>query len=632
MSLTGAPPPVPAALAAATTGTDPVTGTPTVIGILDARGPDRLTTSVSDVLHAASGPGNIITGKVVEIRPDGTVFLTTPSGAELSFRHPPEVPIELGSTITLRLVAIVPAPQAVLLAVDGRSVAGLLARAGNTTRQAPADSPPAATIQAGPPATTTIPARPASPADLGIGIATELVATLGRETDSSRAAIPGSTGAAISARGLLTAAAETIDPATVSAPIIAVLVRTAPPRPGVSAPVLGTRYLLSVAAVAPPSGAPAVAATSAPTPVASPAVPVATATDPALPPTGTATIAPRDSVVTTAAPSGPPTAAAAVSSPTASPASPPTEPPDLTAFTPQAGLLAGRVVAPRRGDEILVETAVGTLALPQGEDQVPVGSAVHLRIVAVARPALPVAAAATTDSAVAAAASAITDDAAPAVPQTALQQALAILATLQPNLAKATTEAFVLQPGAQLAALIFGFLAGVHGGAPKRWTDSPARAALDALDHGDVREKLDGDAEAIGSQTLPADPSDWKVTVLPYLGAESLQPARLYQRMAEARIEGDGSAASATGQRFVIEIELRRLGPLQFDGLVRERRFDLAVRTTHALDALLQAEIGHIFRETIGISGYAGEVVFGRLGRFPLLQTASQAGVHEISA
>lgn len=682
MSLTGPPPPVPAALAATAAGTDPAAGTPTIIGILDARGPDRLASSISDVLHAASGPGNIITGRVAEIRPDGTVFLTTPSGAELSFRHPPEVPIEVGSTITLRLVAIVPAPQAVLLAVDGRSVAGLLSRAGAAARSGATDLPPAAVTPAGTAAAIAGAPRPAGPADLGISIAAGLVATLGRDSASAPAALPGApvtVGAAAGSAPAVVAEAE-------SAPVVAVLIRTAPPRPGVTAPVVGTRYLLSISAVAQPSGEPgatlppaarnpaiapatlagptlaapaATPATATPTPAlslpqetpatvpASSATPLTEtgatlATSPVVPPPAVTASAPSQVTTAAALPSGTtPSPAVAGPSPAASPSpapAPPPQladdpaPPDLAGFTPQAALLAGRVAAPRQDGEILVETAVGTLALPQPAEAVPAGSAVHLRVTAVARPQ-PTIPTAATPSAAAASQLRGSDQAGPIVPQTALQQALAVLATLQPNLAKAASDAFVLQPGAQLAALIFGFLAGVQGGAAKRWTDSPARAALDALDHGELREKLDDDAVAIGSQSLPTAPDGWKITVLPYLGAASLQPARLYQRAAEARIEEEeGGAASAAGQRFVVEIELRRLGPLQFDGLVRERRFDLAIRSSQPFDATLQAEIGHIFRETIGISGYAGDLVFGRLARFPLLPTASQTGVHEISA
>ncbi len=620
MSLTGPPPPVPAALAVATAGAASVAGTPVVLGILDARGPDRLTTSVSEVLHAASGPGNIVTGKVSELRPDGTVYLTTPLGAELSFHHPPEVPIEVGSTVTLRLVAIAPAPQAVLLAVDGRSVSGLLGRTANAARQAAPDMPSVPTAQANPAGTNAPPARSANPADLGFGISSALVATLGREADTGRAPIPGSTGPTVSAWSSATSAGAA-DTADASSLVVAILARTAPPRPGISAPPLGTRYLLSVTAIATPTGEPTpsaeVASMVAPSPTTTPnptlASPPSPPRDATVEPTLPAQNALNPAASLPTAGAAPPSASLALDAA-----------PDMTGFTPQVALLAGRVVSPRRADEVMVETAVGTLVLPHGDYQIPVGSAVHLRVSAVARP-IPTQAAPAVSLA-------ISSDPTNGVSQTSLQEAVGILASLQPNLAKAATDSFVLPPGSQLAALIFRFLAGVQGGAPKRWAESPARAALNALDHGDLSDKLDGDAAAIGSQSLPTDPNGWKVTILPYLGIESLQPARLYQRATEFRVEEDGTAASQAGQRFVVEIELRRLGPFQFDGLVRERRFDLAVRTTQTLDSTLQAEIGHIFRETIGISGYAGDLVFGKLARFPLLTTTVQTGIHELNA
>jgi hypothetical protein len=216
--------------------------------------------------------------------------------------------------------------------------------------------------------------------------------------------------------------------------------------------------------------------------------------------------------------------------------------------------------------------------------------------------------------------------------QTPLQEVLGTLAALQPPLAKAAENLLVLPPGTQLAALIFGFLAGVRGGTTRRWTESPARAALDALDRSELRATLDAEAGTIGTESPPAQRGDWTVTVLPYIGTASLQPARLYRRAVDGAIDEDGGRPVAAGQRFVIEIELQRLGPLQFDGLVRERRFDLALRTAQPLDPDLRKLIQEVFRETIGIGGYAGELVFGRLGRFPLLPGVQKAGIHEISA
>jgi hypothetical protein len=605
VSLTGAPPPLPATLATPVAAGD--NGTQAVIGILDARAPDRLAGSVADVLHAASGPGNIITGRVTEIQPNGTVFLATSSGAELSFRHPPEVPLDLGSTVTLRLVATVPAPQAVLLAVDGRAVAGLLGRAaaarqagltpdGTATGSVPAAGSPPAAFASGSTGPATGP-RSGAAVDFGIGLATQLVAALG--ADDARSG----DGAGIPGAGVRAAAPEPAGGGTISPPVVAVLLRSAPPRPGATPPAVGTRYLLTVEAVAPPGAGEDVAAGP---PNVAPARPAPLPEAPA--PVGTH------------AASAVPVPAAATAAPT-----------ELEGFTLQAAVLVGRATAPRQPAEVLVETVIGTLSIPLPEALVPAGSAVQLRIAAVARP-LPTDAVPATEEGATTRSPGLTTAGDAALPPSPLQAALAALAALEPSIARDAAARLILPPGAGLAAAIFGFLAGIQGGATRRWADSPARGALDALDRGDLREKLDGDAGMIGSEIPPAQPGDWKVTVMPYFGAESVRPVRLYQRAVDVRVEADGSKSASPGQRFVVEIELRRLGPLQFDGLVRDRRFDLALRSAQPLEAALQDGIARIFRDAVGIGGYAGELVFGRLARFPLLPPTAQLEVHEISA
>lgn len=633
MSLTGPPSPLPPVLAA--TGTAAEENLSAAISeILTARSPNPAASSVADVLHAASGPGNIITGKVVEIRPDGTVFLATQSGEELSLRHPPEVPLQLGSTVTLRLVSTVPVPQAMLLAVDGRSVAGLLARA---AAAAPAPSPQIAAP--GPASGTAIAARPAGPTDFGIGLAAPLVVTLGQDI------IPPDEGQ--DSQGGIHAAVHTdLDPKAVSDPVVAVLVRAAPPKPGGTSPPAGTRYLLTVQAVSAPdaetdtpSTAPAVAPSQ--TESVEPAPPVA-----ALPVVPAAAVAATAGLTEPVEPKPPAAAfpvdvpAAAESTLSPSPAvtaNPPpvqqatTAPPDLAGFTPQTAVLAGRALAGRQPGEVMIETGLGTLALPLPATSIPAGSAVQLKIAAVARP---LAAPTAHITAAGPATEPGTASVAPPPPlhQTMLQEALAVLTTMQPALAEITQTLLILPPGDRLAALIFQFLAGSRTEISRRWTESPARAALDAIDRSDLRERLDSDAQVIGTQIPPSQHGDWTVTVLPYLGISSVRLARLYHRSADIGVEEDGSKSASAGQRFVIELELQRLGQLQFDGFVRDRRFDLALRTGQPLDPALQTSIYSVFREAIGIGGYAGELVFGKVGRFPLLPIVSLLENHEISA
>ncbi|MGB8843635.1 MAG: hypothetical protein WCC64_21495, partial [Aliidongia sp.] len=97
-SLTG-PAPLPPLL------TNPVVtiagGTQIVLNIVAARAVDQLPRPLVDILQDASGGGSVITGTVEETSPDGTVTVGTANGTSITVHHPPELPLELGSTVVL---------------------------------------------------------------------------------------------------------------------------------------------------------------------------------------------------------------------------------------------------------------------------------------------------------------------------------------------------------------------------------------------------------------------------------------------------------------------------------------------------------------------------------------------------
>jgi hypothetical protein len=105
------------------------------------------------------------------------------------------------------------------------------------------------------------------------------------------------------------------------------------------------------------------------------------------------------------------------------------------------------------------------------------------------------------------------------------------------------------------------------------------------------------------------------MTVLPFLGPASQEPVRLY-----VRDDGDRDKASEHdhGERLIVEVKLRRLGPMQFEALARERRLDMMIRTSETLDPALVGVIEGAFREAVEACGFGGEVNFGRIAHFPL--------------
>jgi len=340
--------------------------------------------------------------------------------------------------------------------------------------------------------------------------------------------------------------------------------------------------------------------TNAPAPASAAPDPDASAASPPPPPAIQSPPPPAASIATAASPPALPQQAAP------SPTLPAQTPDDLADFQVQVSVLAGRVVPARTDGETLVSTAVGTLSLPLGET-LPTGSAIQLKVAAVAPPAVraaPLGAANATPPAAAAR-------------STLIEETSSALAAASANFGSAIQTALAFEPGTNLAAALFGFLAGVQSGRPPaRMLDPPLRKALLEAGRGDLAGRLDTAAQTIGTVRSEPARDGWTVTVLPFLGSLSSEPMRLYRKAIQDR---DAEGKLRTSQRFVLELELQRLGPLQFDGMVRERRFDLVLRSTTPLAPDLQEELKQIFRDGMMISGWAGELGFGRAGRYPLV-------------
>jgi hypothetical protein len=558
------------AAAGGAAGTGGTAGAAVVVQVLAAYGGDSVRNGLVQTLQSSAGPGNLLSGTITDIRGDGTFTLQTKAGVDLTLQRPPDVPLSVGSAVTLRLVATTPQPQVAILTVDGKVVS-----APATATSAPP--------QFAAPAGSTLPLINPQPAALAglppATLASTLFATISLEDEVAiESALSGDTAVAAStADAPLQAEADSV---------VATLVRPAPPRVGGTPIATGTRYLatLSVGNADSDPAAPAARTVS---------------TTPATPDEA------GDPVEPAAASAAPDAADPAAQPPPATgQAAPAPAPLDLSNFKALATVLAGRVLATSTDTETLVDTAVGTLSIPVQETPPPIGASIQLKIIAVAPPI--------TAEKPAAAPPPVSDNATPAP---LLEEAAAALAPVAPALAQQLQAQLSLPPNDQLTSLILSFLGGLKaaGPTPARWPDPAVRKVLVETGHSDVAAKLDADASQIGRQR-PAPPGDWSITVLPYLGSATSKPMRLYRRTPDAEEQQRGG-----GERFVVELEMVRLGALQFDGLVRERRFDLVLRSEKPLEDGLKQGIERTFRDSLLIAGWSGELSYARSGPVPMI-------------
>ena len=105
-------------------------------------------------------------------------------------------------------------------------------------------------------------------------------------------------------------------------------------------------------------------------------------------------------------------------------------------------------------------------------------------------------------------------------------------------------------------------------------------------------------------------PGDWRPYTVPMFDGQAIHPVRVHVHPLNGDEEGNAQGEREAGSRFLIDVELSRLGPMQLDGMVRERRFDLILRSQNALPAELRAELTQVFADSVDAVGYGGGITF----------------------
>ena len=314
-------------------------------------------------------------------------------------------------------------------------------------------------------------------------------------------------------------------------------------------------------------------------------------------------------------------------SPTGQPRSPPghvvvTSPggvPPALARLPAGALIVGAVTGGDPAGRVLVRTEAGTLALASQLD-LRRGSTVTLRV-----RGGPVFAASVElvdgrppESARAPPPAPATPELRPEAPLDlarswpALGEAVAALRQIDPRLAQAMVERALPRPGGDLAGTVLVFLAALRGGGLAGWLGRAALRTLEDNGRGELVRRLAADFGHIARLADRPAPDDWQPFLVPLHAGTELRQLRLFVRRRGDATDDDGEA------RFVVEIELGRLGELQLDGLLRRRRFDLILRSRAPLAEGARRDIAAIFSQGLALGGLAGELGFQVHRTFPV--------------
>jgi len=195
----------------------------------------------------------------------------------------------------------------------------------------------------------------------------------------------------------------------------------------------------------------------------------------------------------------------------------------------------------------------------------------------------------------------------------ALRDALSALAKLDPAIARQVVHTILPQPNGQLPGTLLLFVAMMRKGDVRGWLGERATRALEAAGRADLIARLAGELASGSGTGGSAQPqgAEWRPQPIPLLHGGEIVPVHLWLQRPGSPTEEDGTSGSGRcGTRFLIDLDLSRLGPLQLDGHVEGRRLDLILRSSIRFPGPLRDGLVTRFAAACAASNLAGRLRF----------------------
>lgn len=196
----------------------------------------------------------------------------------------------------------------------------------------------------------------------------------------------------------------------------------------------------------------------------------------------------------------------------------------------------------------------------------------------------------------------------------ALRELVGALHEVNPAMAKQVVAHTVATPGAHFAHTALFFLSALRGGDLSGWLGRETLRALEDSGRDELVRRVAGDFARIARFADSRPGVDWQSLLIPFHDGESFRQLRFFMRRRQ-REDGEGDD---DGTRFVVEVELSRIGELQLDGFLHRKRFDLILRSRDALSATVRRDIAAIFDDGLAIAALTGTLAFQVAEKFPV--------------
>lgn len=196
----------------------------------------------------------------------------------------------------------------------------------------------------------------------------------------------------------------------------------------------------------------------------------------------------------------------------------------------------------------------------------------------------------------------------------ALDDALNILAQQAPAAAQALQNTLPA-PGPKMVPSTLFFLAALRLGMVENWLGAQTMQTLRESGGSRSADRIGQDFSRIAQQSTEPLQGEWRGISIPLLHNAQLDQIRFFIRRQR---EEDGGQKAGETTRFLVNLNLSRLGDMQLDGLMRqtqkqgsvEKRLDMVIRTDARLSSGLMHDLQDGFARGLREAHLAGRLEF----------------------
>lgn len=277
------------------------------------------------------------------------------------------------------------------------------------------------------------------------------------------------------------------------------------------------------------------------------------------------------------------------------------------------GQIAAVSLGKDMGGGVIMHTRLGTFTLPNlPADSIPSGTALQWQVKALTPPlAAEATQVAVTSKTALASATQFTAE------WSALSELTSVLQSMQSSMAAQALQRIVPHIGSNFSAGLLFFVNVLRKGDISEWLGRDVVKHLERIGKGDLVPRLGADIAAVRSLFAEQQPGNWQALFFPVMVDKQLEHAQLFLKQ-----EGQDKKKGGAETRFVVELDLSNLGPMQMDGFIKKResgtQFDLVIRTLSDLPDDVKTDIYAIYNTAQQATGMNGSLNFRQVTEFPV--------------